>query len=63
MAAGKLARESTFAEDEDAITQREEFGKFAGGDEDSDSFAAKVVDDFINFGFGADVDTTCRVVE
>lgn len=55
--------DAAVGENEDAITEGEEFGEFAGGHEDGESLIGELSQEAVDFGFGCDIDAAGGVIK
>jgi hypothetical protein len=59
----EFASQAALTQDEDSITEGDEFGEFTGGDDDSQTGATEFVDDAVEFRLGSDIDAAGGVIE
>ena len=59
----KQRRRATFAQDQDAVAEREQFRHLRAGDQDGDPLRRQLADEAIDLRLGAHVDAAGRLVE
>ena len=61
--AGDFCGEPAFAQDNDAIGDREQLGQLARGHDDGPAFGCEAADQLVDFCLGPDVDSASRLIE
>lgn len=63
LTATKFARDASFAQNQDPVTDGNQFGKFAGSQDDCQAVVTQCVNQSIDLGLGADIDPSRGIIE